>query len=98
MTDTLLDSNGNAVNLTGSAVKFHMTSWDRSTVIVNASATGPAGGALDTTGQVQYQWLTADTLIAGVYRAEWQVTFASGLIETFPDDSFAIVNMPSDLV
>lgn len=97
VTDTLEDNTGAAVNLTGAAVKFHMTDWTRATVIVNASATGPAGGALDSTGQVQYQWQAADVANAGVYLAEWQVTFAGGGIETWPNDGPAIVSIEADL-
>lgn len=97
VTDTLEDSTGTAVNLTGAAVKFHMTDWTRSTVVVNASATGPAGGALDSTGRVQYQWLAADVANAGVFLAEWQVMFASGAIETWPNDGPAIVSIEADL-
>jgi hypothetical protein len=97
VTDTLLDGNGAAVSLTGAAVKFHMSTWDRVTVVTNASATGPNGGALDITGRVQYAWASGDVAAAGVYKAEWEVTFAGGKIETWPGDSYAVVNIPSDL-
>ena len=96
--DTLLDSSGNAVNLTGSTVKFHMSTWDLQTVVINGNATGPNGGSPDNTGQVQYQWQSADTTTAGVYRGEWQVTFAGGGVETWPDAGYAVVSIPSDLV
>lgn len=96
--DTLLDSNGNAVNLTSATVKFHMSTWNLQTVVIsNGSVTGPNGGSLDSTGEVQYVWQSADTLTAGVYRAEWQVTFAGGAIETWPDDGYAVVNITADL-
>lgn len=98
VTDTLQDSSGNAVNLGGASVSFHMTSWDMQTVIVNRAGTGPNGGALDSTGKVEYHWQAADTVNAGVYRGEWQVTFANGAIETWPDDGYAVVNIPDDLV
>jgi hypothetical protein len=75
-----------------------MTTWDQQTVLINGSATGPAGGSLDASGQVQYQWQTGDTTNAGVYRAEWQVTFATGKIETWPDNGWAVVSIPSDLI
>jgi hypothetical protein len=97
VSDVLLDASGNAVNLTGATVKFHMSSWDMTTVLINGSATGPNGGALDATGQVQYQWQAADVAAAGVYRAEWEVTFAAGAVETWPDDSYATVDIPVDL-
>jgi hypothetical protein len=97
VTDTLEDAAFAPVNLTGASVKFHMTTWDRSTVVVNASATGPNGGALDSTGQVQYAWASGDVAAAGVYKAEWEVTFAGGKIETWPNEGYATVNIPADL-
>jgi len=96
VTDTLEDKSGNPVNLTGAAVRFHMS--DRlGNVIVSAAATGPGGGALDATGQVQYQWLAADTAVAGDYFAEWQVSFSGGAVETWPDSDKAIVRIVPDL-
>jgi hypothetical protein len=97
VTDTLEDSSGTAVNLTSATVKFAMTTFT-GTVIVNGTATGPNGGALDNTGQVQYQWVSADTASAGQYWAEWQVTFSNGQIETWPNNDQAIVNITPDLI
>lgn len=97
VTDTLLDSTGAAVNLTGATVKFHMTTWDRSAVVANAAATGPNGGALDATGQVQYAWASGDVAAAGVYKAEWEVTFVGGKVESWPNDGYAVVSVTGDL-
>lgn len=97
VTDTLQDYLGVVVNLTGAAVRFHMV--DRNGVVkVNAAATGPSGGALDTTGQVQYQWIAGDTDTAGEFLAEWQVTFQNGQVETWPDNDHATVFVAADLV
>ena len=95
--DTLQDYLGVAVNLTGATVRFHMTDRYGATK-VNALATGPSGGALDTTGQVQYQWVAADTDTAGEYLAEWQVTFQNGKVETWPDNDHATVFVTADLI
>jgi hypothetical protein len=97
VSDTLEDSTGAAVNLTGATVHWHMTSWDRQTVVVNGTAAGPGGGAFDATGYVQYTWQAADTAAAGTYRGEWEVTFAGGAKETWPNDGWAIVYIPQDL-
>lgn len=98
VTDTLTDSAGAAVSLTGATVKFHMATWDLATVVIaNGTVTKVGGGALDATGQVQYQWQAADTLLRGVYKAEWQVTFSGGAVETWPNDGYAVVDVPMDV-
>lgn len=98
VTDTLEDSTGAAVNLTGATVKFHMATWDLATVVIAAgTVTAIGGGALDASGGVQYQWQAGDTLLRGVYKAEWQVTFAGGAVETWPNDGYAVVDIPGDV-
>lgn len=96
--DILLDSTGTAVNLTSATVKFHMTSWDGVTVVVAAgSVTGWNGGALGNNGQVEYAPASGDVANAGVFKAEWEVTFAGGKIETWPNDGWAVVDITGDL-
>jgi hypothetical protein len=95
--DTLLDSSGAPVNVTGARGKFHMATWDLSTVLINAAITGPSGGALDTTGQFEYHWASADTLANGVFLAEVEITYADGTIETFPNGGHAVVSIEADL-
>ena len=95
--DTLLDANGNAVNLTGSTIRFHMANWERTTVIVNGVVTGWGGAALGSSGQVEYAPMSADVATAGVFKAEWEVTFSGGKIETWPDEGHAVVNIEVDL-
>jgi len=82
-----LAQDGSVVDLTGAAVKFHMgTVIDTAAVITDA-----------TRGSVRYDWLAADTATAGSYRAEFQVTFSDGGIETFPNDGHLIINIYSEL-
>ena len=40
-----------------------------------------------------YDWAVGDTDIAGAYWAEFEVTLASGRIETFPNDEMAAVEI-----
>lgn len=83
---TLLDGDGNIVDLTAAtSVAFHMVTEDRATTKVNAAATinSPA-----TDGEVQYDWVSADTDTPGLYLGEWEVTFTSGKKETFPNRRF----------
>ena len=63
------------VNLEGATVVFNMPP-----VLVRA----PAQVARVSPPTVQYDWQPGDTAGAGLYRAEFEVTFAGGRVETFP--------------
>ncbi len=86
---TLKYADGSVVDLTGPAtVKFRMKPVEGGalTVDANASIVGtPANGL------VQYSWQTADTDTAGLFVAEWRVTFPGGQVETFPNDEVLYV-------
>lgn len=79
---TCQDANGTAVDVTGATVEFHMTNQSTGALVVNAAGTlvTPASGI------VEYQWAAGDTDTAGDYWAEFEVTFASGKQETFPNN------------
>ena len=63
-----LTQEGSVVDLTGATVRFHMGNVvDASAEILEASA-----------GTVRYNWVAADTLLEGSYRAEFEVTFPDG--------------------
>jgi hypothetical protein len=94
-TATLLDPLGAAVSLSGATVVFHMTDQARA-VVVNAAAVVDPDQVLNK-GKVTYQWITANTLTAGVFLAEWQVTFAGGTIQTFPNLGYDTVQIDAQL-
>lgn len=78
---TCKDSDGDAVDVSGSTVRFHMKARGASSTTVDAAATIVDGP----TGVVKYQWVTADTDTAGDYLAEFEVTYTDGTIESFPN-------------
>ena len=82
---TLLNDSGTAVNLTNaSSVRFHMRKIGSNKPTVVASAT-----FVDKpNGKVRYTWVTGNTAKAGLYDAEFQVTYVGGTIETYPNHDF----------
>jgi hypothetical protein len=93
MLATLQDANGDAVNITGASVRFHMRPIGSNSITVDASATivTPEDGV------VRYDWLAADTDTIGSYQAEFEVTYADGSIETFPNDGYVRVEIIDDI-
>jgi hypothetical protein len=90
-----LATNGVPVNITGATIKFLMAkgSYPGDTLQVNAAAT-----IVDAVnGIVSYSWTSADTSIPGDYLAEWEVTYASGVQQTFPTADQLIVRVVNDL-
>ena len=85
------------IDLTGSQILFLMRR--RGKAYKHVSQTGTIISPL--TGDVQYQPVAADVDTAGVYEQEWQVTFPSGKILTFPnasgDGAYNTVNITRDL-
>ncbi len=78
----LKDDNDSIVNLTGiMGIRFIMTDKATGTVKVDAPATVITPSA----GLVKYSWEEADTDTAGTYNAEWEVQFADGKLESFPN-------------
>jgi hypothetical protein len=88
-TDALTVS-GAPVNLTGVTVAFVMRCG---TTAISAAATVTNAA----TGAVRYVTVAGDLAKAGVYRQEWQATFPSGQVITFPSDEYNEVRVLSDL-
>lgn len=78
----LRDSNG-PINLTGSTIRFIMRPAGQtlaSSNIVNA----PAVLVAALTGEVKYLWVTADLDAAGDFWGEFEVTYPSGELVSWP--------------
>jgi hypothetical protein len=96
---TLEDSTGAAVNIQGAAIVFKMGPISGGTLSVAGTATNAQNGAgtVDgSTGDVVYNWAAAPGT-AGLYVSEWEVTFVSGAVQTFPNDGYNLVKVTDDL-
>ncbi|HEX7050014.1 MAG TPA: BppU family phage baseplate upper protein [Longimicrobiales bacterium] len=88
---TLSDATG-PVDLTGATVAFHLgRAGQPALVSAAATVTNAAGGV------VSYTWAAGDTDTEGDWQAEWEVTFPSGEVRTFPNDGYDTVHIRADL-
>lgn len=93
MLATLQDANGNAINLVGASVRFHMRKMHGANPVIDAEATVVTAAS----GIVRYNWLAADTATVGTYQAEFEVTYADASIETFPNGGYIDVQIIDDI-
>jgi hypothetical protein len=80
------------ISLDGASVLFKMRRI-RGEVLIDRAATI----ITNTPPVVQYDWQTSDTQESGKFEAEWEVTYPGGLVETFPKDSYLIINIYPDI-
>ena len=90
----LKDGNAAAVNLTGASVRFHMRTISGG--ISKVDAPGVIISPPDS-GVVQYNWNAADTDTVESYQAEFEITYANGTIETFPNDRYIRIEITDDI-
>ena len=81
------------VVLTGATVRFQMRARNGAVLMDVAALVVPATG----TPTVEYSWQAGDTATAGLYEAEFRVTYADGKIETFPNAGFIQVRVNQDV-
>ena len=90
----LKDAFGSPVNLTGASVKFSMRVKPAGTVKVNgATATIVTAG----TGRVQYTFTASNTDTADSYEGEFEVVFAGGEIQTYPNRGYIPIFVQDDI-
>lgn len=81
------------VNLTtASTIRFKMAD---STGALKVNRVVPAADAA--AGRVDVAWQAADVDTAGVFRAEFEVTWGDATLQTFPEDGFIRVQISEDL-
>ena len=95
---TLEDSTGAAVDISSASIIFRLGPVGGGTLVVDDFANNDQvdDGSDGSLGQVSYQWDTALTE-PGLFVAEWEVTYASGSVETFPNGGYNLVLVTPDL-
>jgi len=76
----VVDSNGDAYDLSTCTVKFIMSKYPSGTTKVNTSANITSA----TEGYVEYRWSSGDTDTVGKYHAEFQIKTGSNVPFTVP--------------
>ena len=91
---TLKDALGSAINLNSATVRFRMRELGSTTLKVNQQAEiiDPA-----VNGVVRYAWQSSDVDSAGIFKAEFEVTYNDGRVETFPNEDFVTVLIQAGL-
>ena len=82
---TLRDADDAVVSLTGATVRFHMRRVGSGTAGVDSAAIVIGDGS------------ASDTASVGTYEGEFEVIFADGTIETFPNSGFFSITVTDDL-
>ena len=89
----LIDGTGTPISLVGASVKFFMYAPGAASAKVNAAATITDSGL----GKVSYTPTASNTDTPGDYLAQFQVTFASSAVETFPNGDHLKIRVMTDL-
>jgi len=90
---SLLNGTDNAISLDGASVRFHMRAIGSLSILIDSSVSVIDAGS----GVIQYDWVAGDTSLIGSYQAEFQVTYADGKIETFPNSEYISVEIIDDI-
>ena len=94
LTRDLKDAFGAPVNVTAATVVFSMRVKPAGTLKVTRQTCAIVSGG---TGRVRYEWIAADTDTADEYEGEFQVTYANGKIQTFPNDGHIPIVVTDDV-
>ena len=94
LTRDLKDAFGAPVNVTAAAVVFSMRVKPAGTVKVDEQECTIVTAGI---GRVRYEWTAANTNTADEYEGEFQVTYANGKIQTFPNDGYIPIVITDDI-
>lgn len=82
-----------AIDLTGATVEFHMRNRDTGVVKVDAAANVESVEDVE----VRYDWAVGDTDTPGWYEFEFEVTYADGRQETFPNTGHDLLQVKAQI-
>ena len=83
------------INLVGASVVFNMKNTVTGALVVDRGAAEVVAVAARPT--LGYNWAEGDTAVAGLYEAEFEITFADESVETTPNDGNIVVKVVVDL-
>ena len=89
----LRDGAGVAVPLAGAAVVFSMATQKGVAGITRRPCVITAAAA----SEVQMNWQAGDTATPGAFHAEFEVTYAGGSVESFPNEGYLVVRIAQAL-
>lgn len=89
---TAYDSDDNVIDVTGASILFKMRRIGGSKVVDATAAIVTASAGL-----VEYRWASGDTDVVGEYEGEFEITFASGKIETIPNKGYIPITIGDDI-
>jgi hypothetical protein len=92
-TATVLDENGDVVDLTGASVQLVIRNLSSSSPAVNAAVeiTDPSAG------EIEYAWESPDTAVADLYMGSLVVSPESGGQFTYPNDGYLSIAIEANL-
>jgi hypothetical protein len=90
---TLINGDGSVANLTGASVAFKMRKFGETASTVDSAATIASAA----NGEVTYSWIASNTTTVGSYEGEFQVTYADGGIQTFPNSRYIEIEIVDDI-
>jgi hypothetical protein len=88
----VLSDQSGPINLS-TATQVRLLLKSRTVVIT----TGPVTISNAVAGEITYQWEADDLLIAGDYDGEAEITWASGKVQTVPNDGYFTLHVVQDL-
>lgn len=82
-------------NLAGASVVFNMKNTVTGALVIDRGTAEVVAGADRPT--LGYNWAEGDTVVAGLYEAEFEITFADESVETTPNSENIVVKVMVDL-
>ena len=95
----LQNENEQSVDIRGyNRLSFYLKKEDSDTLKIDLDDSDPKVIVEDPeSGIVRYEWLRKDTNTTGVYKAEFEVEYANGSIESFPNTGNITIYINEDI-